>query len=657
MEIDIINLLLISCVFLPLVSGVFVGLFVGAGKLAHRVCIGALGLAFCCAIVLSYLYGLQSQQVLSVPLYRWVAVSGFSVIIGLQVDGLVLAMVSMITSISLLIHIYSVAYMHEDQGYVRFFSLLSLFTFSMLFLVASNNVIGLFFGWEGVSLFSYFLIGFYYYKDSAASASIKAFLINRFGDCAFCLGIILLIYYTGSADYLTIFSRIDKLVTAQLVLLNQPISVVTLIGLLLLIGAMTKSAQMPLHIWLPDSMEGPTPVSALLHAATMVTAGIYLLSRFCVVIEQSLYVQNILAFVGASGALFLGLLALCEMDIKRIIAYSTLSQLGYMMLAVGVGGYQLAIFHLIVHAFFKACLFMAAGSVILALDHEQNISRMGGLWRPMPLTAMCFLLSALSLSGIPPFAGFNSKDLILAAVHHQYSYLFAGEYIYYAALSGFLITPLYIFRLFWIVFVGPVSHGHLDVYESPRAITLPMFILAVMSVFGSVLLQPILVGHSGLSFIASSGYVVKLNSYIDHLIEAGIYTHAIAGPGVYVSLLGVLCGWLLFYRRTALMAYIFPYLHAFNWVLENKYGLDWVNDRVLVPFLLWVANVFALTGEQFVIDRTVEYRVSRPIRLVSEKFSRMQTSLLTRYFLIMIIALGILMGIASFRFGFLLRGL
>lgn len=657
METSTINLLLMGCTFLPLLSGVFVGLFVGTSKLAHRICIGALGLAFCCAIGLCYLYALQSQNVLSVPLYRWITVADFSVIIGLQIDGLVCAMVSMITSISLLIHIYSIAYMCDDQGYVRFFSLLSLFTFSMLFLVASNNVIGLFFGWEGVSLFSYFLIGFYYYKDSAARASIKAFLINRFGDCAFCLGLILLIYHTGSFDYQTIFSRMDNLVAVKLVLLGQPISAVMLTGLLLSIGAMTKSAQMPLHIWLPDSMEGPTPVSALLHAATMVTAGIYLLSRFFLVIVQSLYLQNILAFVGASGALFLGLLALSEMDIKRIIAYSTLSQLGYMMLAVGVGGYQLAIFHLIIHAYFKACLFMAAGSVILALNHEQNISRMGGLWRSMPLTTICFLLSALSLSGIPPLAGFNSKDLILAAVYQQHHYLFAGEYIYYAALAGFLITPLYIFRLFWIVFLGPRNYGHIDVYESPPVIILPMIVLAIMSVFGSMLLQPILVGHSGLNFATTNEYVIRLVSYIQYLIETGIYTHAIDGPGVYVSMLGVLIGWVLFFRNTELLTYAFPYFYIFNWVLEHKYGLDWVNDRVLVPLILWFARMFALIGEQFLIDRTVENRISRSMRVVSEKFSRKQTSLLTRYFLIMVLSLGILLGTASLRFDFLLRGL
>lgn len=643
----------IAGVMLPLFSGLvsLSGLF--SERLTGRFSQCCLALAFLMTLWGCYLFSLQSSDFIEILGYTWLSLDVVRCDFGFWVDGLSLSMLLMVTFVSFLIHVYSVDYMRDDPGFCRFMGLISLFTFSMSYLVMANNIVGLFFGWEGVSLFSYFLIGYYYFKDSAARANVKAFLINRFGDLGFFLGLALLIYCLDSTQYVDLFPQLSSLGQQELVAGTFSIRVVNAVGLLLFLGVMSKSAQIPLYIWLPDSMEGPTPVSALIHAATMVTSGIYLLCRFYMLVDQSLLLQNFMALIGASGAFGLGLLALVENDIKRIIAYSTLSQLGYMVVAVGVGAYSAAIFHLISHAFFKALLFLAAGSVILALHHEQDIRKMGGLYRFMPVTTLCFLIGALCLSGIPPLAGFYSKDLIVAAVLNQYPYLYAGGLIYVFCLLGFIVTPLYIFRLFLMVFCNQATHGHEHVFESRASTLLVLLVLALMS---------ILFGFAGVSFFVGNGqgptfYDFQVNSSLGQsmltglqaMVAEGVFTHAVHHTPLYLSVAGVVLSWFIYGRYRYAARQWYGCVSWFMEVLSSQYGLDWVNNQLVCPASLWLSRCLNRYGEKLLIDDTVEYRLARRLNRWSFKASRSQGSVLSGYFKVMIACLVVMVGVSAFK--------
>jgi len=450
--------LMIVIVLAPLAGSLIAGLFgkkIGRAN-AHRVAILGVGIAFVLSLIVAKLLFLDHVPVFDGNIYNWAsggALSHFSFNIGFHVDQLTAVMLLVVTFVSLLVHIYTIGYMADDPGYQRFFSYIALFTFAMLMLVSANNFLQLFFGWEGVGLVSYLLIGFWFKRESALQGSLKAFLVNRVGDFGFLLGIAVIFAYTGSLDYDTVFGQASVLAKQHISLIpGASWSLVTVICLLLFVGAMGKSAQVPLHIWLPESMEGPTPISALIHAATMVTAGVFMIARMSPLYEFSPTALSVVLVIGATGALFTGLLALVMTDIKRVIAYSTLSQLGYMMVAMGVSAYSVGIFHLATHACFKAVLFLGAGSVIIALHHEQDMRKMGGLWRYMPITYITYLIGSLALCAIPPFAGFFSKDMIIDAA--KVATIPGAHYAYYCVLLGAFVTALYTFRSLFMTFHG-----------------------------------------------------------------------------------------------------------------------------------------------------------------------------------------------------------
>ena len=445
-------------VLAPLVGSVVAGFFrkqIGRAG-AHTVTIAGVGLSFILSLYVANAIIGGSQEIVNENLYTW-ASGGlffpFSFHIGFLIDPLSVIMLVIVTFVSLLVHIYSIGYMVDDDGYQRFFSYISLFTFMMLMLVTANNFLQLFFGWEGVGLVSYLLIGFWYSKESAIEGSLKAFLVNRVGDFGFLLGIGLLLAYTGSLDYETVFKSATSLSTQSIELFSgHSWSLLTVTCLLLFVGAMGKSAQVPLHVWLPESMEGPTPISALIHAATMVTAGVFMVGRISPLIEYSTTALSVVLVIGATGALFTGILALVMNDIKRVVAYSTLSQLGYMMVAMGASAYSAGMFHLLTHACFKALLFLGAGSVIIGMHHEQDMRKMGGLWRKMPITYVTYIIGSLALCAIPPFAGFYSKDTIIEAA--KISMTPGSGYAYFCVAIGAMVTALYTFSSFFMTFHG-----------------------------------------------------------------------------------------------------------------------------------------------------------------------------------------------------------
>ncbi len=467
----------ISCLAASVVAGLMGHLIGRVG--AHRVTIGAVGLALILSLIVTL--DVYKGNTFNGSVYTWGISGGVSFEIGFLIDRLTALMMSVVTFVSLMVHIYTIGYMRDDPGYTRFFSYISLFTFAMLMLVMANNFLQLFFGWEAVGLVSYLLIGFWYDRESAIAANLKAFLVNRVGDLGFILGIAAILYLFGSLDYAAVFaSARDYSGNSVIGPLGFEWQWMTVVCLLLFVGAMGKSAQVPLHVWLPDSMEGPTPISALIHAATMVTAGIFMVARMSPLFELSTTALSVVLIVGAVTALLMALVGLVQNDIKRVVAYSTLSQLGYMTVALGVSAYSVSIFHLATHAFFKALLFLAAGSVIIALHHEQDMRRMGGLRHFMPVTYITAVIGSLALAGIPPFAGFFSKDAIIEAVGH--ASIAGSGFAYFAVLSGVFVTAFYSFRLVFMVFHGESrvsedvrSHLH----ESPWSVTVPLILLAI----------------------------------------------------------------------------------------------------------------------------------------------------------------------------------
>ena len=595
-------------------------------------------------------------------IYEWMEIGGVKMEIGFLIDSITAMMMCVVTFVSLMVHIYTIGYMAEDEGYNRFFSYISLFTFSMLMLVMSNNLLQLFFGWEAVGLVSYLLIGFYFKKPTATFANMKAFLVNRVGDFGFIIGIGLIYAYTGTFNYSEIFAKLPELQATMLPGTGWLLLTVT--GICLFIGAMGKSAQFPLHAWLPDSMEGPTPISALIHAATMVTAGIFMVSRMSPLYELSDTALNFILVIGAITALFMGILGIIQNDIKRVIAYSTLSQLGYMTVALGASAYSVAVFHLMAHAFFKALLFLGAGSVIMGMHHNQDIRWMGGVRKYMPITWITFLLGNLALIGTPFFSGFYSKDAIIEAVHA--STLPGAGFAYFAVLAGVFITAFYSFRLYWIVFHGQerydqnpdAHHGHAHddhhhghdakPHESPWVVTLPLVLLAIPSVvIGAIALMPMLFGDffNGVIFVDGSKHpaMAELAQAIHGWVPMAL--HGFSAPPFWLALAGVVVSYVFYMVKPEIPAAIMAFSKKIGLyqVLEGKYGVDWVYENIFARGARVFGTVFWRVGDQALIDGAVVNGSWKVVGKIASVVRWFQSGYIYHYALVMILGVFLLM--------------
>jgi NADH-quinone oxidoreductase subunit L len=589
-------------------------------------------------------------------IYEWMVVGGLKMEIGFLVDGLTAMMMVVVTFVSLMVHFYTIGYMEEDAGYNRFFAYISLFTFSMLMLVMSNNLLQLFFGWEAVGLVSYLLIGFWFNKPTAIFANMKAFLVNRVGDFGFILGIGLIVAYAGTLNYTEVFAKAGEL--GSMGFPGTDWMLVTVICICLFIGAMGKSAQFPLHVWLPDSMEGPTPISALIHAATMVTAGIFMVARMSPLFELSDTALNFIMVIGAITALFMGFLGIIQNDIKRVVAYSTLSQLGYMTVALGASAYSVAVFHLMTHAFFKALLFLAAGSVIMGLHHNQDIRWMGGVRKYMPITWITSLIGTLALIGTPLFSGFYSKDSIIEAVH--FSNLPASGFAYFAVLAGVFVTSFYSFRLYFLVFHGKerydqnpdAHHGHDDhhddhahhgdgkPHETPWVVTVPLMLLAIPSVIiGYLTIEPMLFGDflkDAITIDASAHPAMARFAEIFHGPVA-MALHGFSTPPLYLALAGAVVAWYMYLINPAVPAAIGRALKPVVTILENKYYLDWFNENVIAKGARGLGIGLWKGGDRGVIEGGVVNASWKLVGWVSSIVRTAQTGYLYHYALVMLV--------------------
>jgi len=590
-------------------------------------------------------------------LYTWMTVGDLKMEVGFMVDGLTAMMMCVVTFVSLMVHIYTIGYMDEDEGYNRFFAYISLFTFSMLMLVMSNNMLQLFFGWEAVGLVSYLLIGFWYNKPTAIFANMKAFLVNRVGDFGFILGIGLIAAYTGTLNYTEAFAQAADL--SALTLPGTSWMLITVICICLFIGAMGKSAQFPLHVWLPDSMEGPTPISALIHAATMVTAGIFMVARMSPLFELSETALNFIMIIGAITALFMGFLGIIQNDIKRVVAYSTLSQLGYMTVALGASAYSVAVFHLMTHAFFKALLFLGAGSVIMGMHHNQDIRYMGAVRKYMPITWITSLLGSLALIGTPLFSGFYSKDSIIEAVHG--SNLAAAGFANFAVLAGVFVTAFYSFRMYFLVFHGKerydqnpdAHHGdHHDdheshsPHESPWVVTVPLILLAIPSVvIGFMTIQPMLFGE----FFKDAIFIdAEKHAGMKILTEAfhgpvAMALHAVSTAPFWLALAGVVVAWYMYLINPAVPAAMGRALRPLVVLLENKYYMDWINENILARGARALGSGLWKVGDRTLIDGLLVNGSWKLVGMVSNWTRKLQTGYLYHYALVMILGIFLLM--------------
>ena len=646
----------LTIVLAPLAAAIVVGLFgkkIGRAG-AHWMTILAVGLSFVLsALVLKHLY-FDGGQIENYTVYTWAISDGLRMEVGFLIDRLTALMMVVVTFVSLMVHIYTVGYMADDPGYQRFFSYISLFTFSMLMLVMANNFLQLFFGWEAVGLVSYLLIGFWFKRESAILANLKAFLVNRVGDFGFILGIACIVRYAGALDYATVFLR-GPVVAAQSieVIGGMTWNAMTLICILLFIGAMGKSAQAPLHVWLPDSMEGPTPISALIHAATMVTAGIYMVARMSPLFELSETALAVVVVIGAVTAFFMGLLGIVQNDIKRVIAYSTLSQLGYMTVALGVSAYSAAIFHLMTHAFFKALLFLAAGSVIIALHHEQDIRKMGGLRKYMPWTYWTALIGSLALIGFPGTAGFFSKDALIEAVKESHWLTQGDPYVYWIAylsvMLGVFVTALYTFRLFFLVFHGKErmdeeTRSHL--HEMPLVVTGPLVLLAIPSaVIGWFTIGPVLFGD----FFGGSIAVAERH---DVLADIGksfhgsweFILHALQhSPVVYLAAAGTLTAWFFYLKRPDLPEVVARKLSGVYTMLDRKFFFDDLYIKGFAAGGRAAGKFLWQKGDEFLIDGIMVNGTANSVRRLAGVLRQLQTGYLYHYAFSMIIGLTLLL--------------
>jgi NADH-quinone oxidoreductase subunit L len=643
-----IELISLAIVLFPLIGAIGAGFFrQSLGKVgAHSLTITCMSFSFLFSLYVAYAVFYMGEAPVDLNWYTWASggeIFPYTFHIGFLIDPLTTLMMLVVTFVSLLVHIYSIGYMADDDGYARFFSYISLFTFMMLMLVTANNFLQLFFGWEGVGLVSYLLIGFWYHKESALQGSLKAFLVNRVGDFGFILGLGLILAYAGSIDYAAVFHQAIALQheTIQLIA-NKDFSVLTVICICLFIGAMGKSAQVPLHVWLPESMEGPTPISALIHAATMVTAGVFMIARISPLMEYSETTLSLVLVIGATGALFTGLLALVMNDIKRVIAYSTLSQLGYMMVAMGASAYSAGIFHLATHAAFKALLFLAAGSVIIAMHHEQDMTKMGGLAKKMPITYWTFLIGTLALTAIPPFSGFYSKDTIIDAV--KLSQLSGHTYAYICVVIGAMVTAIYSFRALILTFHGTPrmdektwSHVH----ETPAVVWGPLVVLAIPSLcLGWFLFMPIL--YQAPSLLSKSLFILPEHDVLHHLSEevsgpAQFALSAWQSPAFWLTLLGIGIAYVAYYLRPTLPAFLSKKFAWMNYILVNKYGFDRFNDLVWVNGGKALGRFFYREGDQRLIDGLIVNGTAWSIEKTAAKLRVIQSGYLFHYATVMVL--------------------
>jgi len=630
----------------------FLGRFVGRSA-SHCVTIAGVAISFIGSVIV--LFQVLNGQTYDGAFYTWTFIGKTQIELGFLIDSLSALMMVVVTSVSLMVHIYTIGYMADDPGYQRFFAYISLFTFSMLMLVMSNNMVQLFFGWEAVGLVSYLLIGFWYTRPTAIFANLKAFLVNRVGDFGFVLGIGLLFAYTGSMHYGDVFSQADKLGTLGFP--GTDWKLVTVACLCLFVGAMGKSAQVPLHTWLPDSMEGPTPISALIHAATMVTAGIFMVARFSPIYELSDTALSFMIVIGAIGALFLGILGIIQNDIKRVIAYSTLSQLGYMTVALGASAYSAAIFHLMTHAFFKALLFLGAGSVIIGMHHDQDIRNMGGLRKYMPITWITFLLGTLALVGTPFFAGFYSKEHIIEAAGA--ANVWGAGFAYYATLIGVFVTSLYSFRVYFLVFHGkerfPLdSHGEHDhhahddhghhggkPHESPWVVTLPLVLLAIPSVIaGAWFIDPLLFNGYFEGVIANLPQHPAMEELAHHWhgwVEFAV--HGFSTLPFWLVVAGFVVSWYCYLVNPRVPAAIQRNLSFINRILENKYYADWFNEQVVARGARALGKGFWQAGDRGLIDGLLVNGSARVVGWVAAVSRHLQSGYIYHYAFAMIVGI------------------
>ncbi|MCU6433074.1 NADH-quinone oxidoreductase subunit L [Undibacterium sp. Jales W-56] len=669
--------LLLAVPLAPLAGSVIAGLlgtkFFGnlvGRKVSHTATI--LGVLVAFIISCMTLSAVMEGATYNATLYQWMQVAGLKLEVGFLVDSLTAMMMCVVTFVSLMVHIYTIGYMQEDEGYNRFFSYISLFTFSMLMLVMSNNFLQLFFGWEAVGLVSYLLIGFWYTKPTAIYANMKAFLVNRVGDFGFILGIGLLLAYAGSMDYAEVFAKREEL--TKILLPGTDWMLITVACICLFIGAMGKSAQFPLHVWLPDSMEGPTPISALIHAATMVTAGIFMVSRMSPLFELSDTALSFILVIGAITALFMGFLGIIQNDIKRVVAYSTLSQLGYMTVALGASAYSVAVFHLMTHAFFKALLFLAAGSVIIGMHHDQDIRNMGGLRKYMPITWITSLLGSLALIGTPFFSGFYSKDSIIEAV--QASHLAGAGFAQFAVLVGVFVTAFYSFRMYFLVFHGKENFGHAHAHhdhhdeeeddhghhglapgqkphESPWVVTLPLVLLAIPSVIiGFFAIEPMLFGDffKGVIFVDEAHHAMEELTHEFHGPLA-MALHAFTSPPFWLALGGVVTSYVFYMLKPEWPTAIKKNVGAIYTLLDNKYYMDRFNEIVFAGGARLLGGGLWNIGDKGLIDGLIVNGSAKLVGWLSRGVRLLQTGYLYHYAFVMI--LGVLGFLSYFMFPFM----
>ena len=661
----------------PLVGAMIAGLFcrIIPRWVAHTVTIAGVAIAFAASVVI--FKDVLAGNTFNGPVYTWLTSGDYTFEVGFLIDTLTATMMLVVTFVSLMVHIYTIGYMQEDPGYNRFFSYISLFTFSMLMLVMSNNFMQLFFGWEAVGLVSYLLIGFWYTRPTAIFANMKAFLVNRVGDFGFILGIGLVLTYFGTLDYATVFQKAPEFANTTISLFADrewaTVSLMTVTCICLFIGAMGKSAQVPLHVWLPDSMEGPTPISALIHAATMVTAGIFMVARVSPLFELSTTALSFVIVIGAITALFMGFLGIIQNDIKRVVAYSTLSQLGYMTVALGASAYSVAIFHLMTHAFFKALLFLAAGSVIIGMHHDQDIRNMGGLRKYMPITWITSLIGSLALIGTPFLAGFYSKDSIIEAV--KFSNIPGSGFAYFAVMAGVFVTAFYSFRMYFLVFHGEERFGKADddhhhehhgdhddeevahdhhhglapgekPHETPWVVTLPLVLLAIPSVvIGYLGIGPMVAGDffKGVIHVDSQAHPA-LSMFLEHFHgAAAMGLHAFSTPPFYLALAGVALSWFFYMKRPDIPAAIQRRFSAIYTLFENKYYFDRINEIVFAGGARLLGKSFWKGGDVAVIDGVVVNGSAKLVGWVSAITRFFQTGYVYHYAFTMIIGVFVLM--------------
>jgi NADH-quinone oxidoreductase subunit L len=630
------------CLAGALLAGLF-GKIIGRTG-AHTAAILGVGMAFGLSLLV-FKDTVLKGHVFNGTVFTWGMSGGIPMEVGFLIDPLSAMMMVVVTFVSLMVHIYTIGYMHEDPGYQRFFSYIALFTFAMLMLVMSNNFLQLFFGWEAVGLVSYLLIGFWHTRESAIFANLKAFLVNRVGDFGFLLGIAAIYYHFGSLDYAAVFAIAPQHASTTVQILpGVNWMLMSVICILLFIGAMGKSAQVPLHVWLPDSMEGPTPISALIHAATMVTAGIFMVARMSPLYELSETALSVILVIGAVTALFMGFLGIVQNDIKRVIAYSTLSQLGYMTVALGASAYAAGIFHLMTHAFFKALLFLGAGSVIIAMHHEQDLRKMGGLKKYMPFTFITAWVGTLALTGVPPFSGFFSKDAIIEAVHH--SQLPGAGFAYVAVLAGVFVTALYSFRLMFLAFYGKPrmdEHTRKHLHESPAVVVIPLILLAIPSlVAGWIYVKPMLFGN----FFGDAIRVLPQHNVLAQIRFDGIgpfIAHGLQSPPFILAVLGFGAAWLLYIREPQLPERIRVRFAVLYTILVRKYGFDEFNQAVFAGGARRLGGFLWRIGDVKIIDGLAVNGTARAIGWLSSVVRHVQSGYIYHYAFAMIIGLFLLM--------------